>query len=50
MVGTNATVALRARSVSTARRKAGTVRTTTGLRDIDLDLLRVVVRGPAAPT
>jgi hypothetical protein len=34
MVGTSATAAFRVRKASTARRKAGTVRTTMGLRDI----------------
>ena len=34
MVGTSAVVAFRARKASTARRKAGTVRTTMGLRGI----------------
>ena len=43
MVGTSAMVAFRARKASTARRKAGTVRTTMGLRDIGLDLLRFLM-------
>src|SRR5262249_47204151 len=34
MVGTSATLALRARRPSSARRKAGTVRATMGFRDI----------------
>src|SRR3954454_8505418 len=50
MVGTSATAAFRARKASTARRKAGTVRTTMGLRDIWTRSLAVSdgVRGRAA--
>ena len=52
MVGTNATAAFRVRKASTARRKAGTVRTTMGLRDIWPRSLAASdgVRGPAAPS
>ena len=48
MVGTSAIVAFLARKPSMARRSAGTVRTTTGLRGIGINLLGMAVDGFAA--
>src|SRR5262245_974654 len=45
MVGTNAVIAFLPRKASTARRKAGTVRTTMGLRDIWIQSLGLVREG-----
>ena len=48
MVGTSATVAFLARKPSMALRRAGTVRATTGLRNIGINLLGMAVNGFAA--
>jgi hypothetical protein len=48
MVGTSATVPFLARKPSMARRNAGTVRATIGLRGIGINLLGMAVNGFAA--